>query len=98
MKNNKPKKPTNADFKNAITNLIQEHARLVQYVRSIDAAFTEYVKFNKNEETFTKYIEEKRKKNEQSRKEDTGKSPSGDRTAKIASIQSKAREKSKAKS
>ena len=96
MKNNKPK-PTNRDFKTAITNLIQEHARLVQYVRSVDAAFTEFVRFNKQEYNFTKYIEERRKANDKSNQQDTGESSGGDREAKVRNIKTKTGGKAKSK-
>jgi len=97
MKNNKPKKPTNRDFKTAITNLIQEHARLVQYVRSIDEALTEFVRFNKQEDKFTKYIEERREANDKSNQQDTGESARGDRETKVRNIKAETGGKDKPK-
>tara|TARA_Y100001938_G_scaffold85468_1_gene117349 strand:- start:5550 stop:5837 length:288 start_codon:yes stop_codon:yes gene_type:complete len=95
MKKNNNKKPTNADFKNAINHLIRETYEIGRYLKNVDAAFTAYVQYKKDDDKFTKYLDERRQ--DAANKQNSGKSASGDRTAQIKDIQTRTKGKSNKK-
>lgn len=96
MKKNNTKKPTNADFKDAINHLIKETYAIGQYLKRVDAAFTAYVEYKNDENKFVKFLDKKRIEN--ATKQSAGKSDQGDRTAKIRDIKAKTSTKTARKS
>ena len=60
----KNKKPTMMEVKNVINNLIQETSELRKGVNQLDYILNYYIKFNKNEKEFTKFLEKESKRKE----------------------------------
>ena len=69
----KPKKPTMNQVKTAINNLIYQINEMYRYIKSVDSALAEYIKFNKDTDKFIEYMKEiaKKEKETQNERRDT---------------------------
>ena len=53
------------EVKNAINNIINELASLTDYIKRIDSIFYDYLHYNKDEDKFKLFLEEKYPKEEE---------------------------------
>ena len=56
------KKPTNMELKNAVTNLIQQMANIMQALNAIDVTLGSYIEFKKDSSKFQKWIKKEYEK------------------------------------
>ena len=93
MKTKQSRKQTSNELKTAINNLIVEIGYIQQGLRSIDNILSAYIEYNKDTNKFRDWLKQQMEENSESREENAGKSPEGNRKTKVRSIKSKKRNK-----
>ncbi len=85
MKKSKNRKPTVNELKNVCTNLIHRVEQLNNVLFTLDSIIAKYIDFKNDKNKFQEYLN-KEKANVKYKSEDSGKSATGDREAKVKSI------------
>ena len=89
MKQNKQRKPTNNEMKNAIDNIIVELGFLQRSVRSMDTVISAYIDWKNDTKEFRDWLkEEYEKEKNESRNQHAPESPEGDRKPEVRNINS----------